>query len=290
MQLLAYILIYPILWLVSILPFRLLYAVSDFLYILIYHVFGYRKKIVKENLKLIFPEKSDLEIKTISKKFYHHFCDMIVESIKSMNISLESMKARYTFKNLDIIKDFEKQNKSIVLMCAHYGSWEWIFILQTYIDHRGYGIYKRLQNKYFDRLVKSIRARYNSYLITTKETFSTLENAKKNGILSISGFASDQSPKKNKAHYWKEFMGIKVPVHTGAEMMAKKLDMPVVFFAVKRKKRGYYEATFQTLAENPQDFKDYEITDKFLKLVETQIHEAPEYYLWTHKRWKHREV
>jgi len=175
-------------------------------------------------------------------------------------------------------------------MCAHYGSWEWIFILQTYTSHRGYGIYKRLQNKYFDRLIKSIRARYNSYLITTKETFSVLEEAKKNGILSMNGFASDQSPKKDKARHWNEFMGIKVPVHTGAEMMAKKLDMPVVFFAVERKKRGYYEATFQTLAENPTDFKDYEITDKFLKLVETQIHEAPEYYLWTHKRWKHREL
>lgn len=290
MQLLAYILIYPILWFVSILPFRLLYAVSDLLYILMYHVFRYRKQTVKDNLRLVFPEKSDLEIKIITKKFFHHFCDMILESIKSMNISLKSMKARYTFKNLDIIKDFEKQNKSIVLMCAHYGSWEWIFILQTYTSHRGYGIYKRLQNKYFDRLIKSIRARYNSYLITTKETFSVLEEAKKNGILSMNGFASDQSPKKNKAHHWNEFMGIKVPVHTGAEMLAKKLDMPVVFFAVERKKRGYYEATFQTLAETPADFKDYEITDKFLKLVEKQIHEAPEYYLWTHKRWKHREL
>jgi len=290
MQLLAYILIYPILWFISILPFRLLYALSDFLYILMYYVFRYRKQTVIDNLRLVFPEKYDHEIKIITKKFFHHFCDMILESIKSMNISLESMKARYTFKNLDIIKEFEKQNKSIVLMCAHYGSWEWIFILQTYTTHRGYGIYKRLQNKYFDRLIKSIRARYNSYLITTKETFSVLEDAKKNGILSMNGFASDQSPKKHKAHHWNEFMGIKVPVHTGAEMLAKKLDMPVVFFAVERKKRGYYEATFQTLAEKPTDFKDYEITDKFLKLVEAQIHEAPEYYLWTHKRWKHRAV
>ena len=290
MQLLAYILIYPILWFISILPFRLLYALSDFLYILMYYVFRYRKQTVIDNLRLVFPEKSDHEIKIITKKFFHHFCDMMLESIKSMNISLESMKARYTFKNLDIIKEFEKQNKSIVLMCAHYGSWEWIFILQTYTTHRGYGIYKRLQNKYFDRLIKSIRARYNSYLITTKETFSVLEDAKKNGILSMNGFASDQSPKKEKAHHWNEFMGIKVPVHTGAEMMAKKLDMPVVFFAVERKKRGYYEATFQTLAEKPTDFKDYEITDKFRKLVEAQIHEAPEYYLWTHKRWKHRAV
>lgn len=290
MQLLAYILIYPILWFVSILPFRLLYAISDLLYALMYHVIGYRKKAVQENLKLVFPEKSEVELLIITRKFYHHLCDMIVESIKSMNISIDSMKARYKFNNLDIITDFEKQNKSIILMCAHYGSWEWIFILQTYTTHRSYAIYKRLQNKYFDRLVKSIRARYSSYLITTKETFSVMEDAKKNGILSMSGFASDQSPKKDKARYWTDFMGINVPVHTGAEALAKKLDMPIVFFSVQRKRRGYYEATFQTLAEKPTLFKDYQITDQFFKLVEAQINEAPEYYLWTHKRWKHRKA
>ena len=290
MQLLAYILIYPILWIVSMLPFRMLYFVSDLLYILMYYVIGYRKNAVKENLNLVFPNKSEAELRTVLKKFYHHLCDMVVESIKSMNISIDSMKSRYKFNNLDIITGYEKQNKSIILMCAHYGSWEWIFILQTYTTHRSYAIYKRLQNKYFDRLVKSIRARYNSYLITTKETFSVMEEAKKNGVLSMSGFASDQSPKIDKASYWADFMGINVPVHTGAEALAKKLDMPVVFFSVKRIKRGYYEATFQTLAEKPKSFNDYEITDRFLKLVEAQINEAPEYYLWTHKRWKHRKV
>lgn len=290
MQLLAYILIYPILWIVSMLPFRILYFVSDLLYILMYYVIGYRKKVVKENLNLVFPNKSEAELRIILKRFYHHLCDMIVESIKSMNISIGSMKSRYKFSNLDIITDYEKQNKSIILMCAHYGSWEWIFILQTYTTHRSYAIYKRLQNKYFDRLVKSIRARYNSYLITTKETFSVMEEARKKGILSMSGFASDQSPKKGKARYWADFMGINVPVHIGAEALAKKLDMPIVFFSVKRMKRGYYEATFQTLAEKPKSFKDYDITDRFLKLVEAQINEAPEYYLWTHNRWKHRKV
>ena len=290
MQLLAYILIYPILWIVSMLPFRILYFVSDLLYVFMYYVIGYRKKVVKKNLNLVFPNKSEAELRIVLKRFYHHLCDMIVESVKSMNISIDSMKSRYKFNNLDIITDYEKQNKSIILMCAHYGSWEWIFILQTYTTHRSYAIYKRLQNKYFDRLVKSIRARYNSYLITTKETFSVMEEARKNGILSMSGFASDQSPKKDKARYWADFMGINVPVHTGAEALAKKLDMPIVFFSVKRMKRGFYEATFQTLADKPKSFKDYDITDRFLKLVEDQIIEAPEYYLWTHNRWKHRKV
>ncbi len=289
MHLLAYILIYPILWLVSILPFRLLYFISDGLYVLIYHIFGYRKKVVKTNLDLVFPEKSEVEKKRIMKGFYHHLCDMVLESIKSLTISEKEMKKRFVFSNIEEMTRLGEQNKSVVLMCAHYASWEWIFILQKYIKHKGYGIYKRLANKYFDALVKRIRAKYNTFLITTKETIPTLIESKNNGELSMSGFASDQSPKANKAFHWNEFMGIKVPIHTGAEMIAKKLDMAVVFFKVKKLKRGHYETTFESITTTPKEFKDFEITDLFLKFVENQIHEAPEYYLWTHKRWKHRD-
>ncbi|WP_417873537.1 lysophospholipid acyltransferase family protein [Xanthomarina gelatinilytica] len=289
MQFLAYILIYPFLWLISILPFRLLYLFSDGIYIIIYHIIGYRKKTVKENLHLVFPDKSNKEIKTITKTFYHHLCDMIVESIKSMTISEAEMKKRFVIKNVDQILELEKENKSIVLMCGHYASWEWIFILQRYINHKGYAIYKRLANKYFDALVKRIRAKYNSYLITTKETFTVLMAAKKKGELTINGFAADQSPKHDKAFHWQEFMNIKVPVHTGAELLAKKLDMAVVFLKVKKLKRGYYEATIETITKTPREYKDYDITDIFLKRLEAQIYEAPEYYLWTHKRWKHRD-
>ena len=290
MQLLAFVVIYPILWVTSLLPFRLLYGVSDGLYFILYRLVGYRKKTVSENLKLVFPEKSEAERKRIEKKFYHHLCDMILEAIKSMNIRKEDMKKRFKFTNIEIIKDFEKRNKSISLMCAHYGSWEWIFILQAYTSHKTFAIYKRLNNKYFDRMIRKIRARYDSYLITTKETAAVLTENKKKGLLTINGFAADQSPKKNKAYHWNKFMGIDVPVHTGAEMLSKKLDLSVVFFSVKRVKRGFYETTFKTLTEAPNNFEDYKITDQFIALVENQIYEAPEYYLWTHKRWKHRKT
>lgn len=290
MQFLIYILVYPLLWLVSILPFRLLYAFSDLLYLFIYRMFSYRKKTVQDNLRLVFPDKNDKEINRITKKFYHHLCDMMVEAIKSLSISEAQMKKRFTFKNVELIQNLEAQQRSVVLMCAHYGSWEWIFILQTYVKSQGNAVYKRIENKYFDRLVKRIRAKYNSHLITTKETVPELTRLKAEGITTINGFVSDQSPKPWKAFHWAEFMNIRVPVHTGAEMLAKKLDMAVVFFSVKRLKRGFYETTFETLAENPKEFKDYEITDQFLKLVEKQIYEAPEYYLWTHKRWKHKDT
>ena len=265
-------------------------GLSDGLYFILYRIVGYRKKTVSENLKLVFPEKSEAERKRIEKKFYHHFCDMILEAIKSMNIRKEDMKKRFKFTNIEIIKDFEKRNKSISLMCAHYGSWEWIFILQAYTSHQTFAIYKRLNNKYFDRMIRKIRARYDSYLITTKETAAVLTENKKKGLLTINGFAADQSPKKNKAYHWNKFMGIDVPVHTGAEMLSKKLDLSVVFFSVKRVKRGFYETTFKTLTEAPNNFEDYKITDQFIAFVENQIYEAPEYYLWTHKRWKHRKT
>ena len=289
MQFIIYILVYPFLWLISILPFRLLYAFSDMLYLFIYRIFGYRKKTVQDNLRLVFPEKDATEINDITRKFYHHLCDMIVEAIKSLTISEAEMKKRFTFSNVELIQNLEKQNRSIVLMCAHYGSWEWIFILQTYVKSRGNAVYKRIQNKYFDRLVKRIRAKYNSHLITTKEIIPELLRLKNRGVITINGFVSDQSPKPQKAFHWTEFMNIRVPVHTGAEMLAKRLDMSVVFFKVKRLKRGFYETTFETLAEHPKAYKDYDITDAFLKLVEQQIYEAPQYYLWTHKRWKHKD-
>lgn len=289
MQLIAYILIYPILWLISILPFRLLYGFSDILYVFIYKLFGYRKKTVQSNLKLVFPEKSEKEIKDITSKFYHHLCDMILEAIKAMTISKAEMQKRFKFTNVDVIHDLEAKEKSIMLMCAHYGSWEWIFILQTYVNHKGYAVYKKLANPYFDKLVKGIRAKYNSDLITTKETFKILKSAKERGELTINGFVSDQSPKVNKALHWKTFMGVKVPMYTGAEILAKKLDMAVVFFDVKRIKRGYYQTTFHPITENPNDYKDFEITDIFFEFVEKQILNAPQYYLWTHKRWKHKD-
>jgi KDO2-lipid IV(A) lauroyltransferase len=215
---------------------------------------------------------------------------LIFESIKSLTISEEDIKKRYTLINIDEIQKIEDEGKSVVIMMAHYGNWEWIFIMQRHVKSRGYAVYKRLRNKYFDQLIKKIRAKYNTELITTKEIIPTLLKAKVKNETSISGFISDQSPKVDKAFHWQKFMGIEVPVHTGAEMIAKKLDSSVVFCSVTKVKRGHYEAKFKTIAKEPKGFADFDITDQFLKLVESQIREAPEYYLWTHKRWKHSRI
>ncbi|MBW4361819.1 lysophospholipid acyltransferase family protein [Flavobacterium taihuense] len=288
MKYIIYLLIYPILWCISMLPFPLLYLFSDFVYIITYRLIGYRVKTVRANLALALPHLSDKERLVIEKKFYHHMCDMFLEMIKTMTISKEEICKRYVFKNFEVYKELEKKEKSIAIMCAHYASYEWVVSMNYYTEFHGYGIYKQIKNPYFDKLVHSIRSKFNATLITTKETIPTIITNNRNKKLSVYGFASDQSPKENSAHHWAKFMGIEVPVHTGAEMLSKKYNMNVVFLRTKKIKRGYYEATMEVLTENASEVPNYGITDRFLKLVEQQIYESPEYYLWTHKRWKHK--
>lgn len=290
MQLLAYILLYPIFYLVSILPFRILYALSDFLYLLVYRIVGYRKGVVRKNLELTLPHLTVAERKKIEKKFYSHFCDTLVEMVKTMTISEKEMKKRFVFENIELVTEFEKKGKSIALICGHYASYEWLLVMnKSLTTHKGFGVYKTIRNKYFDKLVRKIRGRFDGVLIDTKSTIATMIKNKRNGVLGYYGFLSDQSPKVKSAVYWTDFFGMEVPVHVGAEMLSKKLDMNIMFVKGSKIKRGYYKAKFIPYNETPKDVPNYEITDTFIDLLEKQILEAPEYYLWTHKRFKHRK-
>jgi KDO2-lipid IV(A) lauroyltransferase len=289
MQLLVFILLYPILWLISMLPFRLLYLFSDGIYVLVYRIIGYRKKIVRNNIAMALPHLSDAERLQIEKKFYHHMCDMFLEMIKTMTISRAELDKRYTFTNIDLYMELEKKQKSIAVLMAHYASYEWAISMNNIINFEGFAIYKKIANKYFDKLVRDIRSKFKATLITNRETIRIIERNAKTKHLGVYGFASDQSPQLSKTHHWSTFMGIETPVHTGAEMLAKRFDMNVIFLKTRKVKRGYYEGTFEYLADNPKEVPNYQISDEFLRRVEKQIHEAPEYYLWTHKRWKHRK-
>lgn len=290
MNLLVYIILYPLIWIISKSSFRLIYLFSDFLYLILYHVISYRKKLVRKNLALALPEKTFLERKIIEKKYYKHLSDLFLESFKSLNISEVDIKKRYRFKNIELLDELYKKKKNIILMGGHYASWEWFFIIDRLTDYRINAIYKKLSNKYFDSLIKKIRSKYNGNLISTKNTFKEiLKNSKLKG-LNIYGFASDQSPKKNKATYWNNFLNNFVPFHTGAEIIAKKYDMAVVYMNVEKVKRGYYLASFELITDKPKKYKDFKITEDFIKLLENQIFKAPEYYTWTHNRFKHRKT
>jgi Kdo2-lipid IVA lauroyltransferase/acyltransferase len=288
MQFLVYILAYPLLWLISILPFRIFYWLSDFVYFIIYHIVGYRKKVVRENLAMTLPHLNDAERKEIEKKFYKHMCDMFLETIKTMSISPEEMEKRFQVTNIELVQDYAKKGKSVILVASHYASYEWLLTINPKLGFQGIAIYKRIANRYFDKLIREIRSKYNTELIETRQAIPTMAQHQREGKLSLYGLASDQSPKLDRIFHSMKFMGIEVPVHTGAEMLAKKYDLSVIMVKVKKVKRGYYEATFLTIADNPNDFENFEITEKYLKEVEKQIYECPEYYLWTHKRWKHK--
>ena len=288
MRFIVYLIAYPFLWCISMLPFRLLYLFSDFVYLIVYYLIGYRKKTVRENLALALPNLSEKERLAIEKKSFRHLCDMFLEMIKTMTISNKEISKRFVFTNMEVYKNLEAQEKSIAMMLAHYASYEWVISMNAYVNFSAFAIYKKIANPYFDKLVRNIRSRFKANLITTKETIPVIIKNNQNKELSIYGFASDQSPRISSAYHWQKFMGVEVPVHTGAEMLSKKYDMNVIFLKVKKVKRGYYQASFEVLSDNAKEVPNYEITDQFLKLVEQQILEAPEYYLWTHKRWKHK--
>jgi len=288
LQFITFIFVYPFIWLLSILPFRVLYFISNLFYYLIYYIIGYRKKVVIGNLKLAFPDKSESEIKAISKKFFKHFVDVFgVEIVKSFTMPKKEMVKRYKPINLEILNELEAEGRSAIIVGAHYANWEWIFSFNLSINYDAYAVYKTIKNPYFDKKVRDTRGRFNTTLISTSRIFSLVKEIDVANKIALYGFISDQSPRIDKAKYWSEFMGVRVPIQVGVEVLAKKYNMPIVFYDARKLKRGYYECTLKLLTDSPRDFKDYELTDLFMREVEKQIHRTPEHYLWTHKRFKH---
>lgn len=290
MQRIVFYLVYALLWLISILPFPIFYFVSDCIFVIIYYIIGYRKKTVRANIELTLPHLSKKEKLQVEKKFYRHMCDMFMEMIKTISISKKEIQKRFVFKNIELFHEYEKKNKSIILFYAHYASWEWSIALGTYISFKGFGIYKKIRNPYFDKLVKDIRSHFDATLIDTRATTKTVTENQHKGVLGVYGFISDQTPAKQKAKYWDTFMGHEVPIHTGGESLARSLDMNVLYMKVSKVKRGYYEATFIPITDNIKAEPKFEVSKKFIREVEKQIYEAPEYYFWTHKRWKHKKA
>lgn len=289
MNLIVYILIYPIVWFISILPFRALYFISDFIYLIIYYIIGYRKKIVLDNLKIALPEKSEKELERLSKTFYHHFTDILIEMVKSFTISKKQLAEHCIYTNLDLLDELQKDGKSIILVASHYGNWEWLFGLSSFINYKCYTAYTSVSNKYFNRKVLKSRGRFGYTLKQTGRLIAEIDDNYINNVQSMYGLISDQSPILKKTIYWSHFLGIKVPVHTGAEMLAKKYDLNLVFLETKKIKRGYYENTFRLITKEPTKFPDFELTDILNRKIEKQILNQPEYYFWTHNRFKHKD-
>ena len=289
MNLFVFLFVYPFIWFVSRLNFKQLYKLSDFFYYILYYVIGYRKKVVRNNLKLVFPKKTKKDLQLIEKKYYRNLSDVFLESFKSMNIKEEEIKKRFHFTNPEVLEQVYDSGRNLIVMGSHYCTWEWCFIMDRVTRFKINAVYKKIANPYLNKWAKKIRSKYDCELITTNDTYRKIAEQSKEKKLHLYGFASDQSPSKKKAFYYNEFLNVTVPIHIGAEIIAKKYDMPMLFMDVIKVKRGFYEATFKEITYNPKNFENFKLTDIFIKMVEEQIRRKPEFYTWTHRRFKHKK-
>ncbi|WP_334059088.1 lysophospholipid acyltransferase family protein [Polaribacter sp. P097] len=289
MNVIIFYLTYPLLWLFSRLPMAILYVISDFFYAILYYLIGYRKQVILQNLSYAFPDKTDEEKAEIAKNFYRHFTDIIVESIKGFSISEKEILKRYTYKNPELVNKYIKEGRSIALVGAHLANWEWSISLPLVIDTKIFGAYNKLRNETFETTLKENREKFGVKGETTANFMKLMKSNFENKVQGAYILLSDQSPHVVKTFYWYEFFDVKVPVHTGAEMLAKKYNLAVINYKAKKVKRGYYETEFELIAEHPTEFENYKITEKFLAITEKNVKEQPENYLWSHKRFKHKD-
>lgn len=283
-------LIYYFLILFAFLPFWAIYLLSDIWFVLVYYLIAYRKKIVLDNLRHAFPEKNETEIKAIARKFYIHFCDAMFESIKILHITKKAIDRRFVFKNIEIFDEIYSRDKSAVLVSAHQGNWEWMIGIEEKIKQHFLAIYKPLNDQAMDALLKNLRTKFarGSQMVAMDDSFRVLLSEKQKNRKNVSWFLVDQSPPKNYP-FWTVFMHRETPFYTGPAKIARKFNSPVVFMEIKKLKRGFYEAEFSMLVEEPTQFTVEEIVDKYVRRIEAGIRKKPEHWLWSHRRWKHKK-
>ena len=274
------------------LPLRILYVFSDFFYLIIYYIVGYRKKIARKNIEKSFPEKSKKELRRIERRFFRYFCDLFVETFYEMHMSEKEVLRRMDLGDIDLILEQYAKGKSIMLMSAHYGNWEWAsaFALKLPKDMQIYNVYKRLNNKKFDNFMLEIRSKFKGQSVEIHNLLRTMVNLRKEGRISVFGMISDQSPWVGNINHWNTFLNQDTPVITGTEQLAKKFDYPVFYIHIHRVKRGYYKFEYIPVSLEPTLTSEFEISNKYMEILEKKIQAAPEYWLWTHNRWKHSHL
>lgn len=281
--------------LISKLPFGMLYRLSDLLFLLVYHVARYRRRLVWKNLQTSFPEKDTDELKSIERDFYHFFCDYLHETIKLLSISKEELEKHVEFRNLNVVEDYFEKGRDCAGILGHYGNWEWLST--TNIGFRRYRdaviglIFHPLYNKAFNQLFLDIRQSTGGICIPKQNILRYLLGFKREGRKSLVGYISDQGPKWENIHLWLDFLNHETPVFTGAERIMKKMNNVVFYVDMERPQRGKYIFTFRLLTDKPQEQEEHAITRLFFQHLEQSIRREPRFYLWTHDRWKrtHKE-
>lgn len=271
---------------IAIWPLRILYVLSDLIYPLVYYIVGYRREVVRKNLESSFPEKSEKEIREIEKRFYRHFCDYVLETVKLMHISDEEMRRRMRFTNPEYIEQLRSDGRPIFLYLGHQANWEYIISITMWTspEFTAGQIYHPLSNKVMDKLIYRLRSRFNTVGIPQKQALRAIITMVRDGKHPLLGFIADQRPPRRPEPEWMTFLNQDTPIITGGEAMGRKLNAHFVYGSMKCVRRGYYELTFQPIV--PVEGEEYGYSKQYMRMLEQDIKEQPHLYLWTHKRWK----
>lgn len=286
-------LLYRVSRLYASLPMPILFLISDLLlFPVVYHLGRYRRKVVRKNLTNSFPEKSPLELKLIERRFYRHFCDNFQETVRVLAMSEKEAGERMVFVNPELLTSFADKGQGVLLVLGHYGNWEYQPFLFLHMlasgNQEGFNVYRPLKNYAFDELMKKIRSHFGGSNVTKNETYRTVIRLRKNGIAGVFGMVSDQSPSTANLNYWTNFLNQDTAILTGPERMAKQTGFAVVYSDVSKLSRGRYQTEFKVISEVPAETAEFEITEKYARLMEKTILRDPAYWLWTHKRFKHK--
>ncbi|MCB0561704.1 MAG: lysophospholipid acyltransferase family protein [Lewinellaceae bacterium] len=288
MNALLYYLALPMLYLISLMPFRLMYGFSDGLYVLVYSVLRYRKKVVLSNLRKAFPEKGDEEIQLICRRFYRYLCDLTLEGFKNLTISPAGLKKHILFEDTSIFEKYKAAGQSIIIVLGHFGNWELAgprFSLEPI--HSLYVVYHPISNPYFDRLIYRMRTRLGMHLYSMKHTFRGMLNNRDK--CTATAFIADQTPSARNT-YWMEFLRQDTAIFTGPGRLARRFKYPVIYISINRLRRGQYEIESELLVENPEELTEEQITALYIRRLEKDILAHPELWLWTHRRWKRHRL
>jgi Kdo2-lipid IVA lauroyltransferase/acyltransferase len=282
----GYYLALPFIYGIAWLPVPLLFALSNGLFVLLYHVFGYRKEVVRTNLRKSFPEKSEAELLHIEKEFYRWFCDLVLETLKTLSLSPEQVKARVRVEDEHVLKTYFDQRKSVVLVMGHWGNWEWGGARFSQLGlHQLFVIYHPLQNKWFDALVYHMRTRLGTKLYAMNDTVKGMLGNRH--LITATAFIADQTPPPERA-YWTNFLHQDTPVFFGTEKISQKFGYPIIYVGIERTGRGRYTMRFEELCTDPTKTSEGDITQLHTQRLEKDIRRLPQNWLWTHRRWKHR--
>lgn len=275
-------------WMVYAMPLRVLYFCSDLIFAIFFHFIRYRRDVVDSNLAKSFPEKTKAERKLIARKFYHHLCDCFLETLYFDRISNEKAQERVKFLNPELANNYMDQGRLVLILMGHYNNWECFNTWGLNTKHRSYAIYKKLRNSAFEKFYNHLRSRFGSFPLERSLTFRQLMDDSKAVIPGLALFLIDQTPRANDIHYWTTFLNQDTAIIIGPEKVAVKLNAVVIFGNTKKTKRGFYEVEYVLITDDAKHIPKFEITEKSTHMLEKLIIENPEFWLWSHRKWKHK--